>query len=133
MAQFDDFGLDEIEAELLYHSEKSKRLIPKMLEAGAAIMAKAQREKGAQYGVRDTGKTLNSINPFPVSDNGTSMSVKVAPQGSHGDGVRNAYIAFVNEYGAARKAIIPRPFLSDAKAENMEKVREEMLRIWEDE
>lgn len=133
MAGFNDFGVEDIEEELLHQTEKAKRLIPKMLDAGAAIMAKAQQDKAEQYGVRDTGKTINSISVLPVRDNGSSMSVTVAPQGSHGEGVRNAYIAFINEYGVPRKAIIPRPFMRDAKAESREKLHDEMLRIWESE
>ena len=77
-----------------------------MLVAMAEITAEGQREKARAYRVKDTGKVIKSIKPGRIKTDKYGLPViYVTALGTRKRGknvirkVRNAEIAFINEYG----------------------------------
>lgn len=107
-----------------------------MLEAEAEIVEQAQRRTGEAMGVRRTGMTLDSIGHTGMKRglDGT-RSLSVYPQGVNARGVRNAEVAFLNEYGVPGRGIPARPFIrtanehaADAAADAAAAVYDEFLK-----
>ena len=71
-----------------------------------------QRRQGRAYGVEDTGLTLRSIKKGKVKLHKGQRVLYITPTGTRRRGhkrVRNAEIAFINEYG--KKGQKARPFI----------------------
>lgn len=91
-------------------------VIAEMLNAEAEIIVEAQKRKAEEYGVHDTGATIESIASGKVktTKNG-EKAVYITPKGTREDGVRYSTVAFFNEFG--KKGQPARPFIRDANAE----------------
>lgn len=132
MANFNVVGFDEVEKQLLYQSETAVKAVPKMLEAGAAVLVEEQRRTiGILFSRsgRSTGAMKDSIKPTKVLAGTVNTSIDVYPQGKDRKGVRNAEKGFVLEYG--RMGLIPRNWMSHANYRADSKVHQVMLQVWE--
>lgn len=105
-----------------------------MLEAGAEVLVQAQRaEIGSQWsGPHSLDISAKSVKKDRPQKSWSGRSVAIYPQGTRKRGrkrVRNAEIAFINEYGAPKRGIAARPAIytanekaADEAAEAGEKV-----------
>lgn len=129
MAQFNTVGFDDIEKEFLKHSELATKAIPKMLEAGAAILVEAQKEEAKTLKVEDSGDLIRSIKASKVKSSSIDATITVAPTGKNRNGIRNAEVGFVNEYGTSKQPA--RPWMETANKKSEEKVHRAMVEVWE--
>lgn len=138
MAEFGMEGLKEIQQAFINMEEAAVRAVPRMLEAGAEVLAEAQREEAKAMGLNDTGGFIKSIKATPVKGSSIEKYVDVYPHGraKHGNdrkgdkgNVRYATIGYANEYGTSKKA--PRPYMTAANEKARGKVMEAELEVWE--
>lgn len=109
-------GLEELMFSLEEIMELPDGMALEMLEAEAKIVEEAQVYQGMKEGVYDTGTTLCSIGHGKMkrTQNGGRV-MYVYPQGTRERGekkVRNAEVAFINEYGT--RTLEPRQFIRKA-------------------
>lgn len=128
MAEFHFSGTEELEISLSEISELPVEIVDDMLLAMSDVVVAEQRRTGEAMGVRRTGQLLDSIKagkPKNLKDG--NRAVYVTATGSRRRGnktVRNAEIAFVNEYGRPGKngkgAQKARPFIKTANERSAE-------------
>lgn len=92
-----------------------------ILNAEADVIVSAQREEiGRRWrGRYSEGISAQSVKKGPVKRAGSRQSISVYPKGTRKRGkktVRNAEIAFINEYGAPGRGIAARPAIAAANA-----------------
>lgn len=117
MAEFSARGLDELMLDLAAIAEIPEDVQDEMLISMAEIVAAAQRKKARAYGVQDSGLTIRKIKPGKIKMKKGVRTIYVTPTGTRKRGeqrVRNAEIAFVNEYGTTSQKA--RPFVRDGNA-----------------
>ena len=131
MARFNVDGFDDVQKKLLRHNSAAQKAAPKMLEAGAKVLVRAQKAVSRQIGVYDTGQFHDSIKPTKVKTRDEEKYVEIYPQGVDDKGVRNAEKGFIAEYGTSR--IQARPWMSTANAQAADEVHEAMRKVWEEE
>lgn len=133
MATLSTNGLEGLEMSLRELAQLPDDVASEMLFAEAAVIERAQRQKGEAYGVHRTGVTLSSITHGKVKTEKDGKSVYVYPRGTNKNGARNSEVAFVNEYG--KKGQPPRPFIRDANeaaADEAVDQAEKIYRQWQD-
>lgn len=123
MAQISFKGLDEFILSMQEVAELPDEVIDDILNAGADVAAKAQREEAAFVlsGPYSTGKTALSIKKGKVKLHKDGYRVLyITPTGTRKRGktkiskTRNAEIAFINEYGSPRRNIPARHWMQAA-------------------
>lgn len=138
MGSFETMGIEEIAQAFENDAKRVQEVVPAMLKAGAAVLAKRQKEEAENYGLRDTGMMISSIKPTRIKKKGGATVVDVYPQGKakHGNerkgdksNVRNATIGFIAERGTSKTA--PKPWLTVATNRAEKRIREVQLEIWE--
>lgn len=138
MAQFNTVGMEEIIEAFSRREQKATRAVPKMLQAGAKVLAEAQREEAQAMGIRETEGFIQSIKPTKVQGSDREKYIDIYPQGrtKHGNdrkgdksNVRYATIGFVNEYGKSKKAA--RPYMTVANEKARDKVVDAQMEVWE--
>lgn len=116
MAEITFAGMEELLLSMEELAQIPEEVQDKMLNAQADVVVEAQKEKARVYNVQDTGAMIQSIKKGRVKRaKGGSRVIYVTPTGSRkrgGKTVRNAEVAFVNEYG--RRNQQARPFIRDA-------------------
>lgn len=108
-------GLDELAEDLAALAQLPESVIDDMLTAQADVIEPEQKRTAQAMGVYDTGLTASSIQRTKAKKTKGGRSLDITFKGSrkrNGRTVRNAEIAFVNEYG--RRGQAPRPFLQTA-------------------
>lgn len=110
-------GLDELMLSMQEIAELPDAVIDEMLNAQADVVVQAQREQARVMGVKDpkSGLTIRSIKKGKVKVKKGVRVIYVTPSGTRKRGkkrVRNAEIAFINEYG--KKNQKARPFIRTA-------------------
>lgn len=119
MAELSFTGLDELILSMQEVAEIPDNIQDEMLNAGADVVVRAQKKAAKDMKVKDTELTINSIKKTKVKVKNGKRVIYVYPQGTRirGDGkdgkpvrVRNAEIAFINEYGTRRRQTA-RPFV----------------------
>lgn len=124
MAEFSCNGLDGLMLSLQEIAEIPENVQEEMLQAGAEVVAKAQREKVRAYGIYDGSSpkhVADSIKPGKVKLKKGQRIIYVSPTGSRRRGktvTRNSEILFVNEYG--RRGQKARPAVRDANEASAE-------------
>lgn len=124
MAEFSCNGLDGLMLSLQKIAEIPAEVQDEMLQAGAEVVAKAQREKVRAYGIYDGSSpkhVADSIKPGKVKLKKGQRIIYVSPMGSRRRGktmTRNSEILFVNEYG--RRGQKARPAVRDANEASAE-------------
>lgn len=138
MAEFNTVGLEEIIEEFSRREQAATRAVPKMLQAGAAVLVEAQRKEAKAMGIEETEGFIQAIKPTKVKGGDREKHIDVYPQGRarHGNdrkgdksNVRYATIGFVAEYGTSSQQA--RPYMTVANEKAQEKVIEAQLEIWE--
>lgn len=138
MAEFTTVGLEEVIEAFSRREQAATRAVPKMLQAGAAVLVEAQREEAKAMGIEETTGFIKAIKPTKVQGGDREKHIDVYPQGraKHGNDrkgdkskVRYATIGFINEYGTSKKAA--RPYMTVANAKAHEKVVDAQMEVWE--
>lgn len=118
MAQLSFSGLDELMLSMREIAEIPDEVQDEMLNAAADIVVKAQRKAASDMGVKRTELTIESIQKGKVKLKDGKRVIYVYPRGTRVRGtdkkgkpirIRNAEIAFVNEYGTRNHTA--RPFV----------------------
>lgn len=133
MAELKLSGLDDLMLDMKALAEIPDEVQSNMLNAMADVVVSAQKAKGQALGVNRTGLTLDSIKKTKVKKLKSGMSITVEPSGTRKRGkksVRNAEIAFVNEYGKKNQA--PRPFINLANEESADEQTNAALKVYDD-
>lgn len=115
MAEIGFSGLDELMLSMEEISEIPDEVQDAMLNAQADVVTAAQKAKARAYGVQDTGLVISSIKKGKPKRKKGVRVIYITPSGTRRRGkqtVRNAEIAFINEYGDRRQRA--RPFIRDA-------------------
>ena len=97
MAKFNVVGFDDVEKAFIARGEAVTPAVDAMLQAGAEVLAEAQKAESKAMGVYDTGDFHNSIKATPIKENADGRYLDVYPQGKDRKGVRNATKGFVAE------------------------------------
>ena len=121
MAQLEVNGLDGLLEDLEALAGLPDSVADGILEAEADVIVQAQREEiGRQWkGPYSEGISAGAVKKGKVKEGRAGRSITVSPQGSRkrgGKSVRNAEIAFINEYGAPGRGIAARPAIAAANA-----------------
>lgn len=125
MAEIGFVGLDDLMLSMEEIAQIPDDVKDEMLNAMADVLVPSQQAKARAYGVEDTGLLISSIKKGEPKLKKDTRVIYVYPQGSRtrvtrdrktGEKkvtkVRNAEIAFINEYGDRRQKA--RPFIRDA-------------------
>lgn len=115
MAEIGFSGLDELMLSMEEIAQIPDEVQDAMLNAQADVVTAAQKAKARAYGVQDTGLVISSIKKGKPKRKKGVRVIYITPSGTRRRGkqtVRNAEIAFINEYGDRRQRA--RPFIRDA-------------------
>ncbi len=121
MATLSVSGLDDLLLSLEEVAALPAEVQDEMLLAAAEIVAGEQKETARDMGVEDTGDMIKSIQAGKIKVKDGVRHLYIYPQGtrvrgSDGKGrpkrIRNAAIAFINEYGTRKQPA--RPFVRTA-------------------
>lgn len=112
-------GIDSLSLDLSELAYLPDRVVADMLQAEADVILSAQRSEieSRWKGPYSLGISAKSIRKGRVKKGKEGASISIYPQGSRKRGkktVRNAEIAFINEYGAPKRNIRARPALKSA-------------------
>ncbi len=138
MGEFTTVGLEEVAEKFLRMEEAATKAVPLMLEAGAAVIVKAQQEEAAAMGIKETAGFIQSIKATPVKGDDVERYIEVYPQGKakHGNdrkgdksNVRFATIGFIAQYGTSK--IPARPYMTAANEKAHEKANSAMYEVWQ--
>lgn len=138
MGEFTTVGLEEVAEKFLRMDEAATKAVPLMLEAGAAVIVKAQQEEAAAMGIKETAGFIQAIKATPVKGDAVERYVEVYPQGKakHGNdrkgdkgNVRYATIGFIAQYGTSK--IPARPYMTAANEKAHEQVNSAMYEVWQ--
>lgn len=129
MADISVSGLDELMDDLAALAELPDSVVEEMLNAEADVVVPAQRSEieSRWKGPYSTGISASSIKKGKVKKTPDGGDISIYPQGArrrNGKSVRNAEIAFINEYGAPGRGIAARPAISTATAKSEEQAVE---------
>lgn len=139
MARYEISGMNELICDMEQEADRAERLVPKMLQAGAEVVKRAQSEEVAGMirsgklrrngsKSRSTGALVASIDPTPVRINAAGMYVDVYPQGADKKAVRNAEKGFLAEYGTSNMPSYP--WMENAGEKAGDEAAEKMAEIW---
>lgn len=116
MATFKPEGLDGLILSMEQVAMMPDSVKEDLLNAQADVVVQAQRKKAREYGVHRTGLVISSICKGKPKKRGVDdYVIYVYPRGTRkrgGKRVRNAEIAFINEFG--KRTQEARPFMQDA-------------------
>lgn len=124
MARMEVDGLDSLMGDLAALTALPDSVAEGMLNAEADVIVPAQRSEIQRRwnGPYSEGISAQSIKKGKARKSREGHSLSVYPQGARKRGkkepkpVRNAEIAFINEYGAPGRGIAPRPAIAAANA-----------------
>lgn len=107
-----------------------------VLNAEADVIVSAQREEiGRRWsGPYSQGISAQAVKKGPVKQKGVGKAIHIYPQGTRkrgGKSVRNAEIAFINEYGAPGRGIAARPAIAAANAKAEEAAVEAGAKVFD--
>lgn len=121
MAEIGFSGLDELMLSMEEIAQIPDEVQDAMLNAQADVVTAAQKAKARAYGVQDTGLVISSIKKGKPKRKKGVRVIYITPSGTRRRGkqtVRNAEIAFINEYGDRKQRA--RPFIRDANEASAE-------------
>ena len=121
MARLAFDGLDSLMDDLDSLAHLPDRVVDVVLNAGADVRVPAQRaEISSRWrGKYSEGISAKSVKKSKVKKTKDGGAVHIYPQGTRKRGkkrIRNAEVAFINEYGAPKRGIAPRPAIAAANA-----------------
>lgn len=120
MAVISVTGVDALLEDLQSLASLPDRVVEDILNAEADVVAQAQREEiqrqwNGPYSMGISAQSIKKDDKMKRDDGGPYINV--SPKGTRRRGrksVRNAEIAFINEYGAPKRGIASRPAILDA-------------------
>ena len=123
MARLEFDGLDSLMDDLDSLAHLPDRVVEDVLNAGADVLVPAQRaEISSRWrGKYSEGISAKSVKKSKVKKTKDGGAVHIYPQGTRDRGescIPNAVIAFINEYGAPKRGIAPRPAIAAANAKS---------------
>ena len=133
MAEISFQGIDDLLLSMEEIAEIPVEVQDEMLIAQAEITAEAQRKAAAAYGVQDTGLVIRSIKPGKPKWRKGARVIYITPTGTRIRGkrksqkIRNAEIAFVNEYG--KRGQKSRPFIRKGNEDSAKAATEAAMKI----
>lgn len=130
MASFSVNGIDGLSLSLQEIAALDQETKKEILEAGAAVVMAEQVRIGEAYGVHRTGVTLSSIALTRKRYRSSNPSADITYTGENADGNRNAEVAFINNYGAPKRGIEARPFITDANENSADKATEAEFEVY---
>lgn len=133
MAEFNFSGLEEITLDMQQVAQLPDEVIDAMLNAKADVTAAAQKSVGRMMGVERTGLTLRSIKKGKIKLKKGQRIIYVTATGSRKRGekrVRNAEIAFLNEFGTRK--IKARPFIRTANEQSADAATAAAMKIYDE-
>lgn len=121
MARLEFDGLGSLMDDLDSLAHLPDRVVEDVLNAGADVLVPAQRaEISSRWrGKFSEGISAKSVKKSKVKKTKDGGAVHIYPQGTRKRGkkrIRNAEVAFINEYGAPKRGIVPRPAIAAANA-----------------
>ncbi len=137
MAELSFSGLDELILSMQEVAEIPDNVQDEMLNAGADVVVRAQQQAAQSMGVQDTGLTISKIKKTKVKVKSGKRVIYIYPQGTRVRGkgengkpvrVRNAEIAFINEYGTRRQAA--RPFVLQGNETSAEETTQAQATVY---
>lgn len=136
----DTSALDDITKQLERQGNLAKEVAPRVVQAGASVLVKAQTQELSRVvnGKRTQGLLRDSIGMGKVEETARGVRVPVFPQGyqNHGnsrkgkrDRVSNAQVGFMKEYGSSTQPA--RPWMKPANKKSQDQVNNAMAQVWE--
>lgn len=125
-------GMSDVSKQILNETEKAKKAIPKMLNAGAEILIKEEKESIEHYfgkSKRSKGDLKKSIKKGKEKIKGSQSYIEVGASGKNSRGVSNATVGAIQQKG--RKNMDARPWYTDAYTKAEPKIRKAMKEEWE--
>ena len=131
MARFDMTGLDELMQDMQRRGQMVGEVADQMLAAGAEEVVKAWQTQAARFtkDPRATGAMAASVRGTGTVHGGGAVYTDIYPQGSDGNGVRNAEKAFILHYG--KKGYPGTHWVDDAEQAAEGPVQERFEAIWD--
>lgn len=132
MAEIGFSGLDELMLSMEEISQIPDEVQDAMLNAQADVVTAAQKAKARAYGVQDTGLVISSIKKGKPKRKKGVRVIYITPSGTRRRGkqtVRNAEIAFLNEYGTKHQRA--RPFIRDANEASAEAATAAAMQVYD--
>ncbi len=128
-------GLDGLMDDLEALAALPDQVAEDMLNAGADVLVPAQRAEieSRWRGPWSEGISAKSVKKGKVKKGRSGHSISVYPQGTRKRGdkqVRNAEIAFINEYGAPGQGIAARPAINTANKKKEKEVVEAEEKVY---
>lgn len=132
MAKFEVNGIEGFYDKLLKREAAATKAVPDMLNAGAEVLVKAQRNEVESTFKSDrvTGDLAKSIKSTPVKATAEGQRVEVYPHGKNRRGESNATVGFVHQYG--RSNMPARPWMTAANEKASSDVQSAMRKKWEE-
>lgn len=139
MADFKVEGLDVAQAQLRQIARAPDEVKGDILRSMADVAAAEQKKTGMEFGIYDAdsgGKHLVDtikVNKPKLSEDGGTISVTFSGKRKdkkHKTPVRNAEIAFINEYGKRGQAA--RPFVRTANTRAEERIQKAGQAVWDE-
>jgi len=135
VAEFTFQGIDDLILSMQEIEELPVEVQDEMLLAQAEVTAEAQRKAAAAYGVQDTGLVIRKIKPGKPKWRKGVRVIYITPTGTRTRGrknprkVRNAEIAFVNEYG--KRGQKARPFIRKGNEDSAKAATEAAMKVYD--
>lgn len=140
MAKMSVDGLGPLIDDLAALASLPDDVIDDMLNAGADVIVEAQRGEiqrqwNGPYSMKISAKSIKKDKKISTTKyvGITGRHINIYPQGErkrNGKPIRNAEIAFINEYGAPARGIAARPALGDAVVKKEQEAVEAGERVY---
>lgn len=130
---------DELLSKLSKLGKEQDDISARVLEAGAEVMEEKLKSavssavgKDTKYESRSTGELVGAVGTSPVKiDRNGNSNIKVGFAEPHSEGVSNAMLASLIEYGKTGQP--PKPFMKRAKSAAKTPVKQAMIAKFEEE
>ncbi|MCM1026523.1 MAG: hypothetical protein NC432_08790 [Roseburia sp.] len=111
-------GLDELIGGLENIMDLPRTVQRDMLNAEADVVVRAQKKKIDELGLVDSGQLKASIaRERDIKTDRIGVCMDIRPQGYRADGISNAEVGFVHEYGAPKRHIKASSWMRKANEE----------------
>lgn len=124
MAEFTEYGLDQLRLSLEEIADIPEGVLLEMLSAQGEVVKQGQERRlaGMKWKDESTGQLARSIQVSGKLKRGAGApALYVYPQGVRRDGkTRNAEVGFLQEYGAPRRGVEGRQWMRLANEESAE-------------
>ena len=111
-------GLDGLILDMEAMEELPQATVSEMLQAGGTVIMEAHKSQIQAAGLVDSGQLRDSIQMSrKIRKKEGACSVDIYPQGTREDGVRNAEVGFILEFGAPGRGIAATQWMRKANAQ----------------